>query len=463
MPYIHINSFFSVYPDTIKDGEIVIGYKIWGSGMRIRFPNDFSVGYPCRDSKGRYRASDLALNPIIEHDLLDANAAEVWIGNKVTSDMKNKKVNTVTEHIRFANNVTSVGINAFRGMKALKSLRITKKIHFPDSSRIFRDCPNLREVVYEGTLDEWYALGIGKVFGENTDISCRDGKAIYRISGIEKRTLVGFTPYGRSLKDVPLPENISVIGPRVLKNRLDLTSVTIPSSVIKVDRMAFAECTRLKEVTILSGSITICDDAFTGCTALETIKFPNGYSSLSGKSFSDCPSLKRIVIENRTWEIPGEKTPVTVPWEGMNREYYNLFAIKNEDYDTGSFNVYKKRSTILTNPELEEALWRFTDENIEWMKTLPCIFTKTNTLMDHSEPSEKAFLGKIDEIIIQDCGIKIKYSLSEIEFPHNLLVEHQKEFNMEIRSICNRLYCEHWAIIENDLIGTLETLGVKLS
>lgn len=463
MPYIHVNSFFSVYPDTIKDGEIVIGYKRWGTGRRIRFPNDFDVGYPCRDRKGRYRASDLALDPIIIHDLSEADTAEVWVGDGVTSDGKTGKVNTVTEHIRFADNAVSAGAGAFHGMKALKSLRLPKNMRLPDSPGLFRNCPDLSEVVYEDTLDEWHSLGLGKVFGENTDITCRDGKAVYRISGTEKRTLAGFTPYGRTLENVPIPENISVIGKEAFRNCTDLASVRIPESVIRIDRLAFAECTGLKELTILSGKITLSDDAFAGCTVLETVNFPSGCVSLSGKAFSGCPSLKTVVFGDTIWGRPVKKNPARVPWEGMNRQYYNLFAIKNEDYETGSFTVYKKNSMVLTDPGLEDELWQLTDENLEWMKTLPCIFTKTNTLVDHSEPEAKAVLGKIDDIIIQDCGIKIKYSLSETVFPHNLLVGHQKELGMErhIGSFRSRLHFEHWAIIENDLIGTLAELGIN--
>lgn len=463
MPYIHINSFFSVYPDTIKDGEIVIGYKRWGTGRRITFPNDFGVGYPCRDRKGRYRASDLALDPIIIHDLSEADTAEVWVGGGVTSERKPEKVNTVTEHIRFADNAVHVGKDAFHGMKALKSLRLSKNMCLPDSPGLFRNCPDLREVIYEGTLDEWQSLGLGKVFGENTDIICKDGKAVYRISGTKERKLIGFTPYGKTLENVPIPENISVIGKEAFRNRTDLTSLLIPRSVIRIDRLAFAGCTGLKELTILSGKITLSDDAFAGCTALETVNFPSGCEGLSGKAFSGCPSLKTAVFGDTVWERPVKKNPVMVPWDGMNRQYYNLFAIKNEDYDTGSFTVYKKNSMVLTDPRLEEELWRLTDENLEWMKTLPCIFTKTNTLVDHSEPEAKAVLGKIDDIIIQDCGIKIKYSLSETVFPHNLLVGHQKELGMEKHRgmFRSRLYFEHWAIIKTDLVRTLETLGIN--
>ncbi|MCB5989956.1 leucine-rich repeat protein, partial [Flavobacterium psychrophilum] len=50
-----------------------------------------------------------------------------------------------------------------------------------------------------------------------------------------------------------------------------LTSVTIPNSVITINRGAFAGCSGLTSVTIPNSVTAIGENAFAGCSSLRTV------------------------------------------------------------------------------------------------------------------------------------------------------------------------------------------------
>ena len=53
------------------------------------------------------------------------------------------------------------------------------------------------------------------------------------------------------------------------------TSFTIPNTVTRIHRDAFAGCTNLTSITIPNGVTTIGNDAFSGCTGITSITIPN--------------------------------------------------------------------------------------------------------------------------------------------------------------------------------------------
>ena len=56
----------------------------------------------------------------------------------------------------------------------------------------------------------------------------------------------------------------------------DATSVTIPQSIMKIEKLAFEDCNKLTSVVISSNVTEIGADAFVGCTKLTKVAFPSG-------------------------------------------------------------------------------------------------------------------------------------------------------------------------------------------
>ena len=79
----------------------------------------------------------------------------------------------------------------------------------------------------------------------------------------------------------------------------DITEITIPKLVKKIDNYAFENCEKLKKVSFEKGSqlTSIGCYAFSKCNALTSLKLPSGVTTLGESFISECDSLT-------TFEIP---------------------------------------------------------------------------------------------------------------------------------------------------------------
>ena len=117
---------------------------------------------------------------------------------------------------------------------------------------------------------------------------------------------------------------------KAFNNCTNITSVTFPSSITKIDYYAFANCTSLKKVVFNEGLEEIGFYAFLNCHNLNNISFPNSIRYLSVASFYNCKNLSNITFQ-----------------EGIPRMSSGTFSL------TGvTFNKYKGGTyfTIHDNP-----------------------------------------------------------------------------------------------------------------
>jgi len=70
--------------------------------------------------------------------------------------------------------------------------------------------------------------------------------------------------------------------------KVNLTSVTIPSSVTLISEGTFGYCTSLTSITLPSSVTTIGNAAFSYCTSLASITLPPSVTSLGESAFSNC-------------------------------------------------------------------------------------------------------------------------------------------------------------------------------
>ena len=103
------------------------------------------------------------------------------------------------------------------------------------------------------------------------------------------------------LTNINLPNSLTSIGEHAFWGCSGLTSITIPNSVTKIGNHAFSYCTALTSVTI-PDSVTELDGVFSDCTALTSVTIPNSITKLDGV-FSDCTALTSVTIPDSVTSI----------------------------------------------------------------------------------------------------------------------------------------------------------------
>lgn len=103
--------------------------------------------------------------------------------------------------------------------------------------------------------------------------------------------------YGCSnLSNIEIPDGVVSIGVDAFAG-CGFTEVTVPDSVINIDRYAFSGCDKLKNITLPVNLKRIGDNAFAGC-GFTKVSIPGSVKSIGYGIFKNCAELSSITVEN---------------------------------------------------------------------------------------------------------------------------------------------------------------------
>ena len=182
--------------------------------------------------------------------------------------------------ITFPNTLISIGDEAFRNCKSLKSADLPESLKyigfeaFRDSSLTSAYVPNSVGYVGGGAFYCCYDLKSAKLSQSMTEIPER---------------MFGYCSH---LTSIVIPDRITEIGSSAFY-KCGLTSVDL-NEVETVEREAFYGCADLKSIDA-DEVRTIDNEAFYGCTSLKSIDFDE-VQSISYMSFGKCTSLDYVVF-----------------------------------------------------------------------------------------------------------------------------------------------------------------------
>ena len=143
------------------------------------------------------------------------------------------------------------------------------------------------------------SLKITKYKGSDTDVTIPseiDGK---KVTSIEKYAFLDC----RNLTSITIPDSVISIGNYAFKSCSSLTNITIPNSVTSIGYNAFMDCTNLTSITIPDNVTSIGGYAFWGCESLTNITIPDSVTSIENGTFGGCTSLTSITIPNSVTSI----------------------------------------------------------------------------------------------------------------------------------------------------------------
>ncbi len=205
--------------------------------------------------------------------------------------------------VEIEDGVTSIGYCAFYQFPNLETVTIPKTITgfgkklsgmsiYGYQCYSFADCPKLKNL----TLSEGMTILSGRAFYKCTALeSVRIPSTLMKSTG--QNSIYGENGWGNytfegcsSLKDVTLPEGLTVIGAGAFAETA-VESIVIPSTI--------------QQWTIRSepNNAANHNDAFYQCKKLSSVTFKSGITSIYGTPFRDCPLLKKIFIPATVTDI----------------------------------------------------------------------------------------------------------------------------------------------------------------
>lgn len=179
--------------------------------------------------------------------------------------------------------VTSIGDDAFSGCTGLTSISIPSSVT-KIGECAFYDCSNLTSInIPSSVTNIGYAA-----FAECTSLPVENGiryADTYLVDVLDN-----------SLTDYQIKEGTRFIGDYTFYQNPNLTSITIPNSVISIGAYVFSQCVNLASINIPSSVIKIGGYAISECTNLTSINIPDNVTSIGDGAFSGCTSLP--VVDN---------------------------------------------------------------------------------------------------------------------------------------------------------------------
>ncbi len=236
-----------------------------------------------------------AIVPIYTYTLDDANRATI------TGYSGNATALYIPDEID-GHEVVEIGDSAFENRTDLRTVMI------PDSvteigSCAFNNCTNLSNV----TLSQNLKYMEGRAFG-----SCEKITKIEIPKSLDNCGNSGYAsyhgPFGAcsGLKKIIFEEGTKEISNNLFRGCTGLEEISIPASVIKIERYTFADCTNLKNVYFSNGVKNVENNAFTNCTSLTKVNIPDTVDSIGNSAFSGCTNLIEVHLPDKLKETASD-------------------------------------------------------------------------------------------------------------------------------------------------------------
>jgi hypothetical protein len=105
------------------------------------------------------------------------------------------------------------------------------------------------------------------------------------------------------LKKVTIPDGIKVIPYDAFNLCMELREVNLPSTLVRIDGLAFWQNTSLKSIVIPDGVKSIGERAFEFCENLKDVNLGKGLQSIGAGAFAQIEALQKIDIPQSVTEI----------------------------------------------------------------------------------------------------------------------------------------------------------------
>ena len=361
------------------------------------------------------------------------------------------------EKVTLPSTLEKIGSDAFLGCHTMKYIIIPDSVTQIGSRAIGFYCNNGMSGFYEkqsamviyGSKDsvaqeyaeeneiKFYPLLNGESCGENVTWSLDVEEGILTISGTGDMTNYSvysswssdnnpspFNQYRSLIKSVVIGEGITSIGAYAFDECTDLSEITLPSTLIQINKGAFSDCTALRKV-ILPDGITLLDSNAFSNTGINEINLPESIDTIGSYCFSNCANLESLVIPSNVTEFSSDifnNSPnlEAVHISSQNKEYISIDGVIYNSSKTSMIYYPPGKKDIVW--EAPDGLTNINSVNSPYLKTIviPETIQKLNgyTFNNCTNLNRIIFLG--DAPVPSSWSSSSKYT--DLHFKGNVIV-----------------------------------------
>ena len=192
------------------------------------------------------------------------------------------------------NTVSNIGYDAFMACYDLASIFIPASVTSIGYG-IFSSCHNLTSITVDENNPVYDSRGNCNAIIETSDneliSGCQNTIIPNSVTAISNNAFEGLV----NLTTITIPTSVVSIGRYAFYNS-GLTSIDIPGSVSVIEQATFLNCYSLASISFSSSLTTIKKYAFQGCSSLTSLTIPDNITSIEESAFGECGGLTSIVV-----------------------------------------------------------------------------------------------------------------------------------------------------------------------
>ena len=212
--------------------------------------------------------------------------------------------------------VSFIGDSAFTDCFSLDSIYLPPTLDHMDISALDGCRASMTITGYEGSLGQYIARKYGYNFYDlgNSDehIIISPNSNLWVKAGIASSDTIALPSYSVYSKAIParqidraralkssrviLPKHVQAICAGSFMGNLAVVSIDCPSSLRRIETVAFRGCENLRAINLSDGLEAIDTQAFQNCRKLTEIILPSSVKSIGENAFENCVSLTAIKI-----------------------------------------------------------------------------------------------------------------------------------------------------------------------
>ena len=214
---------------------------------------------------------------------------------------------------------------------------------------------NVKKIVIPSKIDEYKVTEIGYyAFGDYknlTDVTIPN--TVKKINGEAFFNC-------KKIKNIKIPNSVQLIGYYAFFGCSGLEKIELPNSVTKLENMAFESCSNLKSVKLSENLKAIDGYAFYGCKKLTSVEVPKKVKVIGDGAFENCKKLKQVKIPISVKEIGVDvfyKCNNNLLLIVQNKSYAKKYAKNNKIYYESNITKNLKISWVKPGKKQAKIKW----------------------------------------------------------------------------------------------------------